>query len=169
MPVPAPPILCKHPMLETLETLASNEEALMAILETIVLGGKPEGRIDAIGARGLFHPYQAGEQPLAKHALLHAWGDEATLLHISETLGQALQKIRGSATPKRLRAWWAAGATKKGIRCLVGEDDENVYFVMLTEPLDDAKVADKAAFDGDFLSALKAQAVAFEDWADLYV
>jgi hypothetical protein len=166
MPVNAPPILCKHPMLKTIETLASNDGALMSMIQGIVLGGAPADRLQAIEADGLLYHYDEGEKALAHRALLTKWGDEKTLRHISDTLGQALQLVRASEPKKALRAWWAVGAAKKGIRCVVTEDDDTVYFVMLTEPLDDVKVADKAAFDQDFIGELKAQAKALEAWTD---
>jgi hypothetical protein len=138
----------------------------MSMIEGIVLGDGPEDRLDSIEADGLLHHYDDSEKALAHKALLTKWGDEKTLRHISDTLGQALQLVRASEPKKALRAWWAVGAAKKGIRCAVTEDEDTVYFVMLTEPLDDVKVADKAAFDQDFIAELKVQATALKTWAD---
>lgn len=166
MPVPAPPILCKHPMLKTIETLASNDGALLSMIQGIVVNTEPERRLEAIEADGLLHPYEGSEKPLAHDALLTRWGDRKTLLHISDSLGQALQLVRASEPKKVLRAWWAVGAAKNGVRCVVTEDEDSVYFVMLTGPLDDVTVADKAAFDQDFIGELKTQATALKAWTD---
>lgn len=164
----APPILCKHPMLKTIEVLANNDGALLNMIQGIIAGGKPEHRLDRIDKEGLFAGYGEGEKQKARERLLKKWGDEATLEHISDQLGEALQMVRRSEPKKVLRTWWAAGATTEGIRCAVQCDAKAVYFVLLTPPLDQDVVADKLTFDNEFLGQLKLQANDFKDWTDGY-
>lgn len=166
MPNVAPPILCKHPMLVTLEKLAGNDGALLSMIQGIIEGGAAQARLDRIEGDGLFTGYGASEKDRARHRLLHVWGDEATLQTISDKLGEALQLVRKSDPKKMLRAWWVAGATSKGTICTVESDAEAVYFVMLTPPLDGDVVADKLTFDNDFLNQLKSQANALKAWTD---
>jgi hypothetical protein len=167
MSMNAPPILCKHPMLETLEALAGNDDALLSMIQGIVTGGTAVERLDRIEGEGLFGRYTPPQKNDARQKLLGSWGDETTLRHISDKLGEALQRVRASEPRKTLRGWWAAGATAHGIRCAVEDDAESVYFVLLTPPMGDEVAADKA-FDASFRNALQAQAAALKAWTDSF-
>lgn len=162
----APPILCKHPMLVTLEKLAGNDAALLSMIQGIVQGGQAADRLARIEGDGLFTGYAAGEKDQVRRRLLRAWGDEATLEQISDKLGEALQLVRRSEPRKMLRCWWLAGATSGSTVCTVTSDDDAVYFLLLTPPLDGPVVADKLTFDGDFLAQLKAQSASLGAFTD---
>jgi len=165
MPTKAPPILCKHPMLETLETLTLDPAKLDKMIDDIARGGAAGDRLKKIEGDGLLGHYSGSEQSDAhERLLLGGWGDEATLLHISDSLGEALGKVRSQKKP--LRGWWAAGATERGIRCAVAEADDAICFLLLTPPLGDETVATKATFDTDFLDGLKSLATALKTWTD---
>lgn len=159
----APPILCKHPMLETIESLSRDPNQLQKMIADIAAGGDPQTRLDKIEGSGLLDSYGASEKPKARARLLGSWGDEHTLLHISDSLGTALKKV---SSKKPLRAWWIAGATETGIHCAVSDDANAVYFLLLTPPMDDGTVASKAAFDDPFLQSLKTQAADFKAFTD---
>jgi hypothetical protein len=164
MPKIAPPILCKHPMLETLETLTRDPAKLDKMIDDIARGGAAGDRLTKIEGDGLLGGYSEPEQPRAHDRLLGGWGDESTLLHISDSLGTALGMVRSQRKP--LRGWWAAGATGRGIRCAVAEADDAICFVLLTPPMSDETVASKAAFDTGFLDDLKSLATALKAWTD---
>jgi hypothetical protein len=163
MPI-APPILCKHPMLDEIESLAADPKKLATMVADIAAGGDPQTRLGKIESSGLLDRYGDGEKPKARARLLGSWGDERTLLHISDSLGAALAKVQSSKKP--LRAWWIAGATQAGIHCAVSDDANAVYFLLLTPPMDDGTVASKATFDDPFLQRLKAQAEDFKNFTD---
>jgi hypothetical protein len=168
MPMTAPPILCKHPMLTTLEALAANSDALGALIDSIRNGtGTPDGRLDAAVDAGLFASYSDGQKSDARGKLLSAWGDSATLLRISDALGKALDLVRKKNWP--LRCWWAAGATQSGIDILVdeGKGDEAIYFVLLTPAMGVDVAADKG-FDAAFKAALQLQSAALKTWTDSF-
>jgi hypothetical protein len=150
-------------MLETIELLSRDPGRLQKMIADISAGGDPQTRLGKIEASGLLDRYAADEKSRARARLLGSWGDEGTLLHISDSLGAALQKVTGK---KPLRAWWIAGATETSIRCAVTDDAEAVYFLLLTPRMDDGTVASKAAFDDPFLQALKAQAADFKAFTD---
>jgi hypothetical protein len=162
----APPILCKHPMLETIESLAGNATLLQKMIDDIEAGGAAATRLGKIENDGLLGRYSDVQKTHAHAQLLGGWGDESTLVHISNMLGTALVKVRDSSGKRPLRAWWLVGATENGVRCAVTEDATAVYFLLLTPPLDDDAVASKAAFDTAFLNALKTQSGAFKEWTD---
>jgi hypothetical protein len=170
MSMAAPPILCKHPMLETLEALAGNADALADLIQGIRnTGPSPEARLTRAEETGLYARYSDGQKPEARAKLLSAWGPADTLLKISDALGAALDLVRRTGHP--LRCWWAAGATSKGIECMVTEGTTEgakaIYFVLLTPPMGDDVAADKA-FDALFRNSLQAQAAALKAWTDSF-
>ena len=169
MPMTAPPILCKHPMLDTLEALAGNHEALTDLIRGIrQTGDSASARLASAEDAGLLGRYSEPQKPTAHARLLGSWGTEETLLRISNRLGDALELVL--ARNKPLRARWLAGATEQGIECAVHESKTSdfVYFLLLTPPLDSDVVAEKAAFDVGFLGELKTLAAALKAWTDSF-
>jgi hypothetical protein len=162
----APPVLCKHPMLETIESLAGNATLREKMIRDIENGAGAESRLTEIERDGLLGRYSEDQKGDAHDRLLHGWGDESTLLHISNSLGSALARARDGK--KTLRCWWAAGATDGGARCAITEDATTVYFLLLTPALTDDTVAEKATFDTGFLNALRTQATAFKAWTESF-
>ena len=167
MPMAAPPMLCKHPMLETLEALAGNADALADLLDGIKnTGPSAESRLTRAEQTGLYARYAEDQKPAARSALLDLWGTTETLLKISNELGKALDLVRRTGHP--LRCWWASGVTGKGvIDCAVTEGTNAIYFLLLTPPMGDEVVANKA-FDALFRNALQAQAAALKAWTDSF-
>jgi hypothetical protein len=167
MPMNAPPILCKHPMLETLEALAGNPDALAELADGIRNGGPtPEGRLRRAEDAGLYARYSEDQKPGARSALLGSWGNAETLLRISDALGTALDLVRRTGHP--LRCWWAAGVAAKGvIDCAVTEGTDAIYFLLLTPPMADAVAMDKS-YDALFRNALQTQAAAMKAWTDSF-
>jgi len=167
MPMNAPPILCKHPMLETLEALAGNADALADLIQGIkATGPSPEARLTRAEDTGLYARYSEEQKPDARAKLLGSWGNTETLLKISDALGAALDLVRRTGHP--LRCWWAAGATSKGvIDCAVTEGTNAIYFVLLTPPMGDEVAMDKG-FDATFRNALQGQAAALKAWTDSF-
>ena len=168
MPTSAPPILCKHPMLDTLEALAGNHEALTDLIRGIrQTGDSVDARLERAVESGLLGRY-ADAQRAPAHEQLRSWGADASLLRLSNALGDALELVRTKNKP--LRAWWVAGATENELECAVRESDDSeaVYFLLLTPPMNSEMVADKAAFDTTFLSGLKTLATALKAWTDTF-
>src|SRR5512145_1101473 len=87
MPMAAPPMLCKHPMLETLEALAGNADALADLIDGIKnTGASAESRLTRAEQTGLYARYAEDQKPAARSALLDLWGTSETLLKISNEL-----------------------------------------------------------------------------------
>lgn len=169
MAMNAPPILCKHPMLETLEALAGNHEALTDLIRGIRhTGNSASARLASAEEAGLLGRYSEAQKATAHERLLGGWGNEETLLRISNRLGDALELVLAQNKP--LRARWLAGATEQGIECAVHESKTSdfVYFLLLTPPLTGEMVAGKAAFDASFLGELKTLATALRAWTDAF-
>jgi hypothetical protein len=163
----APPILCKHPMLDTLEALAGNHEALSDLIRGIrQTGNSASARLASAEEAGLLGRYSEPQKLTAHARLLGSWGNDETLLRISNRLGDALELVLAQNKP--LRARWLAGATEQGVECAVHESKTSdfVYFLLLTPPLTGDMVAGKAAFDTSFLGELKTLATALKAFAD---
>ena len=164
MPMNAPPILCKHPMLATLEALAANADALGDLIERHQerRTARRTARLDRAVGSGLFAGYSDDQKPDARAKLLGVWGDNPTLLRISDALGEALDLVRRTGYP--LRCWWAAGATAEGGSTAwskTARATRSIYLVLLTPPMGDEVAANKA-FDAAFRDELQAQAAAAE-------
>ena len=71
MPMNAPPILCKHPILETLEALAGNPDALADLIQGIKNSGpSPEARLTRAEESVFYARYSEDQKPEARAKLL---------------------------------------------------------------------------------------------------
>ena len=159
----APPVLCKHPVLRTIEELSRNAATRRSIIAGIRAGGSPEARMSRAEQAGVLESYASDEDRQgARKALIGGhWGDTRTVLAISDALAEALERVTDE---KPLRTWWAAGATDGEISVSVHEGADAIYLTLLTRPMGDIVRLDKF-FDRTFKLDLMRQAEEFDEFA----
>lgn len=107
---------------------------------------------------------EEGKIKARKQLLRGTWGQEGTLLKISEAVKEAYELAGEKNVPLKVR--WIPGVTAVEILPIVELGEEAVYLILLAPSLEPAQVMEKVAYDAKLLDHLRQNAsdvVAFLD------